>query len=64
MTRQTEARANRELAATHQRPWEPPQAPRKSLPASTVAKWALAVLAAAGAYSFWHEVAEFFGRIG
>lgn len=64
MTRHTEARANRELAATRQRPWEPPQPPRKSLPARTVAKWALVVLAAAGAYSFWRELAELFGRLG
>lgn len=64
MTRETEYRANRELAKTRQRPYAPPEPPPKPLLVRTVVLWAVAVLAAAGAYSFWHEVAEVFGRIG
>lgn len=47
MTRQTEARANRELAATRQRPWEPPQATPRRLTIGRVVFAVVVLLAAA-----------------
>lgn len=56
MTRESNYRTHAELAATKQRPWQPPSAPRRGLKVRTVLIVAAGILALAGAYSFAKEM--------
>lgn len=65
MTRESPYRIHRALAETRQRPYAPPQPPRRRLRVRVVLLGMAGLLAIAGAVTFAIDfVADFFRRIG